>query len=281
MEDIFNYCGRTFSLQTLLLVADELIDSIFRLHAAGFVHRDVKPENVCVGAGNAEALRHLYLIDYGLAHKWRHGRTGKHMRLHADNETLGSARFSSPNAHIGLTLSRRDDMISLAYMLVYFANGGSLPWSGAHRTHTDCTNAIADHKLSVRPLALCGQMQPHLVHGLRPLMIGWLEHACALRFAEKPNYATLQRLVRDAYARAHLLPDGQLDWINDGQLEMRTRQYGLEHCKPLVRRLDNQSLTAAEADEMEASNRKTITSSSTDSDSTERARRPLRVPATS
>lgn len=65
LEDLFNYCGRTFSLKTILLLADQAISRIQYIHSKGFLHRDIKPENFLMGVG-----RHgntLYTIDFGLA----------------------------------------------------------------------------------------------------------------------------------------------------------------------------------------------------------------------
>ena len=69
LEDLFNYCGRKFSLKTVLLLADQLIDRICTLHTKGYLHRDLKPENILIGL--EENASTLYLIDYGLAKKWK------------------------------------------------------------------------------------------------------------------------------------------------------------------------------------------------------------------
>ena len=73
LEDLFNHCGRKFSLKTTLLLADQLITRIQTMHQRGYIHRDLKPENILMGL--EEKAQTLFLIDYGLAKKWKSSQT--------------------------------------------------------------------------------------------------------------------------------------------------------------------------------------------------------------
>ncbi|CAD8144332.1 unnamed protein product [Paramecium pentaurelia] len=127
LEDLFNYHGRKFSLKSVLMLADQLLTRISYLHSKDFIHRDIKPENFLIGLN--KKADNIYMIDFGLTKRYRYQRTETHIQYGEQNQLVGTCRFSSINAHLGIEQSRRDDLESIGYMLIYFLRG-SLPWSG-------------------------------------------------------------------------------------------------------------------------------------------------------
>ena len=72
--------------------------------------------------------KHLvYIIDFGLGKFYKDLESGEHHKIKYGKGLIGTARYASINSFLGIELSRRDDLESLAYSLIYLANG-SLPW---------------------------------------------------------------------------------------------------------------------------------------------------------
>ena len=154
IEKLHLKCERQFSMKTTLMLAIQMLDLLKKLHDARYVHRDIKPDNFLLG--NEDKTR-VYLIDFGLTKKFKNG-NNVHIKFTDGKSLVGTARYASINSHRGVELSRRDDLESLFYMLVYLYKG-VLPWQGIEgKTREEKYALIGDKKMSTAVTTLCKDM---------------------------------------------------------------------------------------------------------------------------
>lgn len=202
LEDLFNFCSRKLSLKTVLMLADQMINRIEFLHSKSFLHRDIKPDNFLMGLGRR--ANQVYMIDFGLAKKYRDTSTHQHIPYRENKNLTGTARYASMNTHLGIEQSRRDDLESLGYLLMYFLRG-SLPWQGLKAGNKKQKyEKISEKKVSTSIEALC--------RGYPTEFSSYFHYCRSLRFDDKPDYAYLKRLFRDLFIREGFQFDYVFDW---------------------------------------------------------------------
>lgn len=95
------------------------------MHDFNVIHRDLKPDNIMMGLGATSSTVHL--IDFGLTRSIIDPETGKHIPFTIGKNLIGTCRYVSANSHRGFELSKRDDLITLGYVIIRCLKG-SLPW---------------------------------------------------------------------------------------------------------------------------------------------------------
>jgi len=136
--------------------------------------------------------------------KYRDPTTHQHIPYVEHKSLTGTARYASINTHLGIEQSRRDDLESLGFVLMYF-NRGSLPWQGLKaNTKKEKYNKIAEKKLSTPVELLCKHFPMEFAT--------YLNYCRALRFDDKPDYKYLRRLFRDLFFRQGYAADYRFDW---------------------------------------------------------------------
>ena len=169
-----------------------MIQIINRVHDAGVVHRDIKPENFMFSVekkNGGDIEKKLNIIDFGLSRFYMKG--DKHIINTYDKSIVGTVRYISRHIHEGNVYSRRDDIISILYVVIYLLKG-KLPWNGmVPKKGEKITKEelIYDKKIKTTSSELC--------EGLPPMYEKLVDYAYGLEFEEKPDYLYMIRQCKN------------------------------------------------------------------------------------
>lgn len=200
LETLFKLCGYKFSYQTVFRFGLEAISSLEVLHNLGWIHRDIKPENFVVDSEKKESI---YLIDYGLSKRYIDSVTKKHTEHEYANKVYGTLKYSSINALKQMEQGRRDDLVSLGYVLIDLLNG-CLPWEVTGTTNFfDAVNIIRSKKESTSLINLCKDLPIQILK--------YMEIVTRLEHDENPNYELLKSILEEGF-RIYKSKKIQFDW---------------------------------------------------------------------
>eukprot|EP00200_Dunaliella_tertiolecta_P000955 CAMPEP_0202362956 /NCGR_PEP_ID=MMETSP1126-20121109/14942_1 /ASSEMBLY_ACC=CAM_ASM_000457 /TAXON_ID=3047 /ORGANISM="Dunaliella tertiolecta, Strain CCMP1320" /LENGTH=607 /DNA_ID=CAMNT_0048957273 /DNA_START=143 /DNA_END=1963 /DNA_ORIENTATION=- len=182
--DLWNQQGQSMSQEMVACIAMEALSILKELHNKGYVHGDVKPENFLLGQPGTPNEKRLYLVDLGLATRWKDVVCGTHVEYDQRPDVFrGTVRYASVHAHLGRTASRRDDLESLAYTLLFLLKG-RLPWQGYQGDNKGYL--VCKKKMGTSAEMLCRYTPPAFRQ--------FAESVLNLKFDEEPKYDACMRL---------------------------------------------------------------------------------------
>ena len=199
---IKNQPEKKFSLKTTLMLGIQILKRIKTLHDNNFIHRDIKPENFTIGLKKMNNI--IYMIDYGLTRKYCDSHK-KHIPYKEGKSLTGTALYASIYTHKGIEQSRRDDLESLGYMMIYFCKG-ELPWMNVKANNkAGKYKKIMEKKIQMKPEILCA--------GLIDEFREYFKYVRDLQFTEEPNYEYLFGLFNNAMKKWKIKNDFKFDWM--------------------------------------------------------------------
>ena len=206
-KDLESYLNqfKKFSLKTVCILGKQMLNILESIHEKHILHRDIKPENFVMGLNHNS--NKVYLIDFGLAKKYRSIKTLIQYPLTMKKKFTGTARYASINALKGYEHSRRDELESLGYIFVYFLKG-KLPWQNIiAKNKEEKYKKILEKKMEISSEELCKDLPKEFEM--------FLEYNKNIKYEEKPDYKYLHNLIDKIMDENNIKNDYIYDWTLD------------------------------------------------------------------
>ena len=207
LEQIFEEIlfKQRMSLHCICNIAIQIIEILEEIHNKNIIHRDIKPSNFLLG-NDINNNNLLYLIDFGLAKKYRDEKSNKHFEMKKGKKLIGTARFASINAMEGISQSRRDDLESVIYVLIYLFKG-KLPWQNfLIKNKEERYYKIKEMKKNIDINILCEECPEEFCE--------YVKYVKYLEYDEEPDYNYLKNLFNNILNKNGFKFDYSYDWDN-------------------------------------------------------------------
>lgn len=211
LEDMFDICGRRFSVKTVAMLAISMITRIQAIHERDMIYRDIKPDNFLIGKPGTPSENEVFIVDFGMAKAYRDKTSKQHNPYRERKSLSGTARYMSINTHMGREQSRRDDLEAIGHVLMYFLRG-QLPWQGIKAgNNRQKYEKIGEKKQTTGIRSLC--------EGFPNQFVKYMQYSRKLRYEETPDYEWLRKLFKDVLSEMDEPDDGIYDWhfLNEGK----------------------------------------------------------------
>jgi len=252
LDKLFKYCGRKFPLKTVCLIGKEIVKRLENMHEKGILHRDLKPNNLTWGNFNSSYnnisnynsinnisnnldIKTIFLIDFGLSCSFLEGGLSyKHYKIKTNLSFVGTLRYASLNSHKGIRQSRRDDLESMIYILIYFLKG-KLPWQDVKaKQKEERHKLISEIKSKVTIESLCENLPSEFAE--------LLTYVKNLEFDEKPIYSKFYAFFHNLIEKLNkeMIEEKDYSYIWEALLVdnmMRYNEYNDENLKEEAEKL--------------------------------------------
>jgi len=213
LEDLINIY-KTFSIKTTCLLAYQMINILKFIHDNHIIHRDIKPDNFVMGI--KEKNQNLYILDFGLAKKYRSSKNLVQYPLIKKKKLTGTARYASINALEEYEQSRRDDLESVSYVLMYFLRG-NLPWQGLKvKVKEERYQKILEKKKETTSEELC--------KGFPKEFSMFVSYSRNLGYYDEPKYKKLRKMFLNLVFQIKEKFDFIYDWTNKEDIKIRDNE---------------------------------------------------------
>ena len=204
LQNLISNYKKRLNMKDICMIAIQLLDRLEFIHSKYIIHRDLKPENVMI---DLDTKKIIYLIDFGMAKKYRSSKTKKHIKFTIPFRLTGTARYCSVNALRGTEQSRRDDLESAGYVLIYIAQKGYLPWMGLN-----IQDKLARYK-KIYHIKKCLK-EEDLCRKLPEQFCKYMKYTKKLNFEEDPNYNYLRGLFIELLISLNFKNDLEFSWLS-------------------------------------------------------------------
>ena len=198
---------KNFSLSDICLISLQCLERIEWIHKNDIIHRDIKPDNFLFGIKDP---RTIYLIDFGLSKKYRSKRTLKHIKYCYTRKIVGTARYTSINSLRGYEMSRRDDLESFYYMVIFFILK-KLPWQDIK------ANSRVEKYHKILELKFIFDIDDYKIL-LPNEIIKMFKYVKKLKFEETPNYSMIKNSFKSILYNIGHTEIETFSWIKDRRI---------------------------------------------------------------
>ena len=202
--------NKKFSMKSALMIINQSLERLKLIHEKNIIHRDMKPENLCIGYKGKE--KNIYLIDFGLSKIINNDKKNQFLlNIKTEKIVIGTVRYISMNAHLGNEQYKKDDLESLAYMLVFFIKG-ELPWQNLKaKSRKEKYTKIYQKKKHTVNSELCNFLPDEIKN--------FVSYILNLNQKQNPDYSKLMNLISNLMKKYGYINDLQFEWYSSSFLQ--------------------------------------------------------------